>query len=30
VVAMSRDELVAWIGPAIQHTLTGSPATSGH
>jgi AcrR family transcriptional regulator len=26
VVAMSRDELVAWIGPAIQHTLTGPPA----
>ncbi len=26
VVAMNRDELVAWIGPAVQHTLTGAPA----
>ena len=26
VVAMTRDELIAWIGPAVQHTLTGAPA----
>jgi AcrR family transcriptional regulator len=26
VVAMSRDEVIAWLAPNVQHVLTGSPA----
>jgi AcrR family transcriptional regulator len=26
VVAMTRDEVIAWLAPNIQHALTGSPA----